>query len=71
MAQMKNRWCKACERKTLHVKGTAPKQSGCGNVMLCILTCGLWIPFAILFYGIESLGSIFAPYHCQQCGRKN
>lgn len=68
--QQKQAYCKNCRRNTLHVK-TEPKTTGCaGHILLCVLTCGLWFPIAVLIYGIEQWGGILAPWHCQVCGKK-
>lgn len=69
--QQRQKRCKTCQRKTLHVK-TEPRQTGCaGHLLLTLATCGLWLPIAMLLYGLEQWAGILAPWHCQQCGRKN
>lgn len=60
----KQRWCKDCRKKTLHVRHRVTEMWGCA---LTIITCGLWLPIWLLMSLFGSLGS----YRCQQCGRKN
>lgn len=48
------RYCKDCGKKTLHAAKVEKQRLGCGfwgcafvagNLFLCLITCGLWIPF--------------------------
>ena len=41
---MSIKYCECCERNV-----NMQMQIGCGTLILCIITCGLWLPF-ILFY---------------------
>lgn len=69
--QQKSKYCRRCKSKTLHVK-SQPKKVGCGaHVLLTLVTCGLWVPIAVLLMGLGIWADLFAPYHCQACGKRN
>lgn len=54
----------------MHVKDST--SSGClAHVFLCLITVGLWIPFAMIMVGLSSLGNTFAGYRCATCGGKS
>ena len=73
------RYCRSCERKTLHVATVKTIDMGCGfwalNLLACVVTFGLWLPVFVLILGVGACGNSFAPlgakYLCQICGRKN
>lgn len=70
MTQQKQAFCPACGKHTLHAKAE-PRGTGClAHVLLTIVTCGLWIPVALLVCGAEGLGALTSPYHCQACGAR-
>ena len=81
MAEIKQaqRMCRACGRKTLHVATIKKQDMGCGfvvgNLFLCVITLGIWIPFFVLIMGLGIFGNSLAgfggKYLCQVCGRKN
>jgi hypothetical protein len=63
MSQQVSRFCKICDRNTLHEKQQLSGGMGC---LLTILTGGLFLPFW-MFYSALILP--FRPYRCQQCGK--
>jgi len=66
----KSKWCRRCKAYTLHVK-SEPRKVGCGtHILLTLVSCGLWIPLALLTVGLEMWGGILAAYHCQVCGKR-
>jgi len=77
--KQKQKWCKACQRKTLHVATIKTQDMGCGfifgNLFLCLITFGLWIPIFILIFGMGIFGNSLSPlgakYLCQVSGRRN
>ena len=77
--KQKQKWCDACQRKTLHVATVKRPDLGCGfmaaNLFLCVITVGLWIPVFLIVLGLGLFGDAFAPlgakYLCQVCGRRN
>jgi len=77
--KQKRKYCKECQKKTLHIATIKKQDLGCGfivgNLFLCIITLGLWIPFFMLALGAGSLSNELTPlnarYHCQICGCKN
>ena len=77
--KQKQKWCPTCGRKTLHVATVKTQDMGCGfifiNLLLCLVTFGLWIPIFILIIGMGSFGNSISPwgakYLCQGCGRRN
>jgi len=56
------RWCRYCERKTLHERATLNSTLGC---LLSVLTLGLFIPVWILIGLFEALT---VSWKCQTCG---
>ena len=72
-----HRYCRTCGRKTLHVSMVKKIDTGCGfqfmNLILSVVTFGLWIPIWILLIGLSAFSGVVAtaPYLCQSCGRKN
>lgn len=58
-----SKYCKNCQRKTLHEHRSFDSKWGC---LLSLLTCGLFLPIWIL---MSIAGSLHA-YRCQTCGRK-
>lgn|GEM_PF-2928842 len=71
MPQQKQRYCRACSRKTLHVKGDVQKIGCAPHVILTICTCGLWLIVAPLIVGLEMFAALGQPWRCQSCGRRN
>ena len=75
--KQKQRYCKNCRAKTLHVATIKRPDLGCGfhmaNLFLSVITFGLWIPIWIFATGLGMTGQVIAtaPYLCQRCGRKN
>lgn len=55
-----SRWCPECRRKVLALP---QERDGIFHGTLTVMTCGLWLPFAILAYCITS-------YRCKHCGTK-
>lgn len=74
-----HRYCSGCKRKTLHMATVKKQDLGCGfiggNLFLCVITLGLWIPVFILILGLGVFGNSVSPlgakFHCQTCGRQN
>lgn len=72
-----HRYCRTCGRKTLHVAVVKTTDTGCGfhfaNLILSVVTFGLWVPVWILITGLAAFSSVIAtaPYLCQNCGQKN
>ena len=59
--------CTVCQRPTLHAKTEQPL--GCGfQLLLTVLTLGLWLPLALLMIGGKSIANATAGYRCQVCG---
>ena len=73
--EQRQKKCRTCGRKTLHVRTIKVHDTGCGmHVILSVLTLGLWVPFAVLCYGLAVFANALpsrAPYLCQVCGRRN
>jgi hypothetical protein len=77
--KQKRKYCRECKRKTLHVATFEKQNLGCGfvvgNLFLCVITLGLWLPIFILMLGLGTFSNALAPfgakYHCQVCGRVN
>lgn len=62
--------CRNCSRKTLHIK-SEPRKVGClAHLVLTVCTLGIWLVFAPLVVGLEMFSAMGAPYHCQACGKK-
>lgn len=64
-----SRHCKQCKRKTLHKTESfgSDIQMSMGHGCLIVLTCGLWLPIALLW----AVASGMSRPRCQVCGRKN
>ena len=61
-----HRNCRTCDRATLHTKKTTGY--GClPNAFLAVVTCGLWIPIALLTMGFASLGNAVESWTCNDC----
>ena len=75
--KQKQAWCKSCQRKTLHVATIQTQDMGCGfiagNLFLCIVTVGLWVPIFLVIYGLGICANAMpkTKYLCQVCGRQN
>lgn len=61
--QQASRYCKLCEKRTLHAK-THMVGAGLG-IILSLITLGLFIPVWIMLAVVDA----FRPYRCQQCGK--
>lgn len=62
MLKQSRRYCRACQRKTLHGKNVL----GLGwGLLLTILTAGLFLPIWLI---LGLWNAVFVPYRCQQCG---
>jgi len=73
--RQKSKYCPTCKRTTLHMSAHEPPKAGClGHAVMTVITCGLWLPIAVLCMGLASVGrplsSLAAAYRCQVCGRK-
>lgn len=77
--KQKRKKCRECGRKTLHVAHVRHTNMGAGfiagNLILCLITLGIWLPIFALLLGLGILNNSLAPlaakYHCQICGRRN
>jgi len=77
--KQKRKYCKDCKKSTLHMATIKKQDMGCGfvvgNLFLCVITLGLWIPIFVLVFGVgifsNSLAPMGAKYLCQACGRRN
>ena len=75
--KQKQKYCKDYGRKTLHVSMVKKMDMGCGfifaNLILCVVTLGIWIPIFLLVVGLGTFSNAFsfAKYRCQGCGRVN
>lgn len=58
----KSRWCKTCNKYTLHTRHDLGLGWGC---LLTLLTAGAFLPVWLLM----SLVSTLRPMRCQACGR--
>lgn len=63
MSRQVSRFCKTCNRQTLHEKKYISNGMGC---LLSIVTGGLFIPVWLL-WGVLVLP--FRPFRCQSCGK--
>lgn len=74
-----SKFCRRCQRDTLHIAQAKKQEMGCGfivgNLFLCFITLGLWIPVFMLLLGLGVFGNAVSPlaakYHCQACGTQN
>ena len=57
------RYCKLCERRTLHARETFSNGLGC---LLTILTAGIFLPIFLVIKVAEALTGC---WRCQACGR--
>lgn len=72
------KFCRACKRKTLHIASVKQESMGCGfvlgNLILCVITFGLWIPIFMLALGLGMFSNSAAPlsakFYCHDCGRR-
>lgn len=77
--RQKQKKCRTCKALTLHVATLKKMDMGCGfvagNLFLCVITVGLWLPIFIFILGVGMFGNSLAPfgakYRCQVCGRVN
>ena len=56
-----SRYCKTCQRRTLH---QATSFSSLAGIALSLLTLGAFLPIWVLLM----LGDAIRPWRCQQCG---
>ena len=63
MGQQASKFCKVCQKHTLHEKQQLSNGTGC---LLTVITCGVFLPFWLI-YSILILP--FRPFRCQTCGR--
>jgi len=77
--KQKRKRCRTCKEKTLHVATIKKLDMGCGfivgNLFLCLITVGIWVPIFIFILGLGMLNNSLAPmnakYLCQKCGSRN
>ena len=73
-AIQKQLFCRTCDQHTLHVAyGTETDIDWSLRVAMCIITCGFWIPLALLTAVLGTLvNAIAAPgnYDGQRCGHR-
>lgn len=63
MASERQKWCRACRRNVL-ARRPADRDRANLHAAITLLTCGLWLPIAVL------AGSVGRPYLCPACGAK-
>jgi hypothetical protein len=61
----RQRFCRQCGRRTLHVRTYFGDGWGC---LLTILTGGL---FFVVWFLLGAIQMVTNGYRCQQCGRRN
>lgn len=61
----KQKWCKFCQRPTLHGRNTFSGSVGC---LLSVITAGIFIPIWLVIGVFEALT---VPWVCQACGRRS
>jgi hypothetical protein len=65
-----SRFCRRCNRCTLHVKTTRQTHFG-SHLVLTIITCGFWLPVGFVLALAEIGWGFIAPWYCQVCGTTN
>ncbi len=56
------RYCKRCRRYTVHRLDPFPFAAHVLHGLLCVGSCGLWLPFYLFF-------CISKEWRCERCGR--
>lgn len=69
----KQAYCANCRRHTLHQKANAEmnKTLLMGHAVISVLTCGLWLPFMIIWAIWHGWQLGRQRFHCMQCGAAN
>lgn len=69
----KQAYCHSCQRNTLHQMANAEtnKSMAQGHGCLTVMTCGLWLPIALIWAVWHGWQVGRQRYHCVQCGRAN
>jgi len=69
----KQQFCRDCGRQTLHVKANIEQNKTLTQGMACltVLTCGLALPFVLVWAIIHGWQVGAQKFHCQVCGRAN
>lgn len=65
MTQRKNKHCGSCDKRTLHLREMPDKNMGCADLLLGILTAGLYFVIIILTRYILPIGR---KWDCSECG---
>jgi predicted RNA-binding Zn-ribbon protein involved in translation (DUF1610 family) len=60
--KLTSRWCKSCKKQVAAQADSAVW--GCGDLIMVLLTFGLWAIFRLVML------AIFSPYRCTNCGRR-
>ena len=61
MSEMTNKHCNTCQMRCMHQRESF---DGGIHLIVIVITCGLWLPFAVLFGLLQKLH----PFKCSQCG---
>ena len=64
----KQKFCKQCQRKTLHVRDEIHHRTYLFHGFLCVVTCMLWMIPGVLIVAIQQN---LLRWRCQVCGRAN
>ena len=70
----KSKHCRNCGCNTLHVKPDVSCTSfglSFGMAALTVLTCGLFLPVAIIMIVLDGAKRGSVGYNCQRCGTRN
>ena len=66
--RQKQKYCKQCRRKTLHVRDEIHHQTYLLHGLLSVVTCMLWLIPGALIIGIQQ---VLLRWRCQVCGKAN
>lgn len=66
--RQQQKYCKQCQRKTLHVRDEIHHRTYLFHGFLSVVTCMLWMIPAALIIGIRQN---FLRWRCQVCGKAN
>ncbi len=59
---IQQRWCPGCKHAVAAQRNSGVW--GCGDLILILLTVGLWLPIRMTLAGMSS------PWRCPQCGSR-
>ena len=67
--RQKQKYCKQCQRMTLHVRDEIHHQTYLFHGFLSVMTCLLWLLPGAVIIGIQQ--NYFLRWRCQVCGGAN